>query len=73
MEKTIEQVGVGGLVLTDDGHTVRITKITPNLILQVVHGKSVIVHYERIDDPSMTGEAMCGTLTTVAVPHNKGQ
>jgi hypothetical protein len=68
MEKTIEEVGVGGLVLTATGKTVRLTKIEPNPIIQVVHGKSVIVHYERADDPSLTGEMMLGTLTKVAVP-----
>lgn len=71
MEKTIEQVGVGGLILTDEGNTVRVTAIEPNPIIQVVHGRSVIVRYERIDDPSLTGEAMCGTETVVAVPETE--
>lgn len=68
MEKTIEQVGVGGLIYTEDKNIVRVTKIEPNPILQVTHGRSVIVYYERVDDPELTGEAMCGTETVVAVP-----
>ena len=66
--KTIEEIGEGGLALTTEGHTVRITKIEPNPILQVVYGRSVIVHYERTDDPSLTGKLLAGTKTTVEVP-----
>lgn len=70
LTKTIEEIGIGGLALTKEGNTVRITKIEPNPILQVAHGRAVIVHYERTDDPSLTGEIMAGTETTVAVPED---
>ncbi len=68
MEKTIEQVGVGGLVLTADGNTVRLTKIEPNPIVETTDGRSVLVHYVRTDDETMTGEMMLGTKTVVSVP-----
>lgn len=70
--KTIQEIGVGGVALTTDGKTVRFTKIEPNDVIQVVHGRSVIVHYERTDDPTMTGQMSVGTHTTVSVPDDAG-
>lgn len=69
MEKTIEEVGVGGRICTEEGGVVTVTKIEPNPILEVQHGKSVIVHYQASNGE--TGQAMCGTKTVVNCPEEE--